>query len=111
MKFATKAQARNYCVKVLGHTNHYLTGSCGDGAYGTREYFKAPDAPKNEYGSPLNHHSTISKIGKSWAVSDFTHTEEIKTVATTSATKYDYPEGLTAKQKQAFRAKARRAKA
>lgn len=34
-----------------------------------------------------------------------------KTVATSSATKYEYPEGLTAKQKQAFRAKARRAKA
>jgi hypothetical protein len=75
-EFASKRLAWQYVVKVMGHTVHFDTGQCGDHAVGSREYFKTPDAPLNEYGFPTDKHSTISKVGKKvgkkWLITDFT---------------------------------------
>lgn len=75
MKFASKNAAAQYCKKALGHAMHYDTGQCGDGGWGSREYFRAFDAPLNPYGFPLDKHSTISRVGRFWIVSDFSKTE------------------------------------
>lgn len=101
--FANKAAARK-AILALGYTDHYLTGQCGDGGHGSREYYKAPNAELNEYGAPVTKHGTISKVGKRWALADFNPAP----VAKSENAKYDYPAGLTAAQKKAFRAKARK---
>jgi hypothetical protein len=69
--FASKHAAATYCKQTLGHSVHYDSGQSGDGGWGSREYFKAPDAPLNEYGFPVDKCSTISRVGRFWHVSDF----------------------------------------
>ncbi len=65
----TKAAARQQ-VHDRGYTEHYDTGSCGDGGYGSRLYFKKPDAKHNRYGQPTEH-ATLSRLGRGWYVSVF----------------------------------------
>lgn len=76
MIFASRINAINYAKRQLGHTVHYDTGFSGDCGYGSRLYFCAPDAPKNEFGVPQDNHSTVSLVGRRWFVSDFTCQEQ-----------------------------------
>lgn len=71
-RFKLKSEAARYCREVLGHTEHYATGSCGDAGRGSREYYCAATAPRNEWGMPTDNHSTISRVCGVWRVSDFT---------------------------------------
>lgn len=70
MEKMTKAQAR---AKVIaeGFTIHFDTGSSGDYAHGSREYFMKPDAEMNEWGFPKNKNATISKVGNTWHITRF----------------------------------------
>jgi len=72
MIFASRINAINYVKRQLGHTVHYDTGFSGDGGFGSRLYFCAPDAPRNEFGMPIDKHSTVSRVGNRYYVSDFT---------------------------------------
>lgn len=65
-----KSQARA-AIKALGYTVLFDTGQCGDGSYGSREYYRAPDAKLNEHGFPTEKHGTISRWNGKWYVSDF----------------------------------------
>lgn len=70
-EFYSKHEAAKYCRNVLGHTDHFGTGQCGDGGWGSREYFRAPDAPKNKYGVTSDKYSSISRIGRKWIITDW----------------------------------------
>jgi hypothetical protein len=69
-KYWTKAQAVAIMVNEYGYTEHYQTGSCGDGAYGTRLYFKSPEAELNEFGAPITRNGYISKVKGGWVCSN-----------------------------------------
>jgi hypothetical protein len=68
-KFKNKSEAKK-AVIGKGYTVHSSTGSSGDYAHGSREYFHKPDSKLNDYGMPLQH-ATISKVGSDWYLSEF----------------------------------------
>lgn len=67
----TKSQAIAQ-LKALGYTVLFDTSSSGDYGYGSRLYFKHPEAPVNQYGYPLRMYGTVSKVkGNQWQVGVF----------------------------------------
>jgi len=56
-------------VIAAGYTIKEGVGQAGDYAYGSREYWKHPDSPVNEYNVPL-WTATISKIPGGWCTCD-----------------------------------------
>jgi hypothetical protein len=58
-------------VEGLGYTHHFATGEAGDEGFGSRLYYKHPDAPLNEFGMPTDLHGTVSLSPDGWYVSDF----------------------------------------
>ncbi len=68
--FKTKAAAKKQ-IATLGYSIHFDTGSCGDRAHGSREYFRKPTSVMNEFGFPKTEHATISRLPKGWVISEF----------------------------------------
>jgi len=66
----SKPEARRF-VAEHGFPDHFNTGECGDGGYGSRLYFRrGPEAPKNEAGWPIET-ATISRLGRVWHATIF----------------------------------------
>ena len=57
-------------LRGRGFTEHYDTGECGDGGYGSREYYCRPGAERNEFQQPYDN-ATISRLGGTWRISIF----------------------------------------
>lgn len=62
----TKSQARA-AVKSQGFTILHEVSSCGDYAYGSREYYAKPNSPVNPHGRPMQM-ATISKLSSGWVI-------------------------------------------
>lgn len=56
-------------VIAAGYVIKEGVGEAGDYGYGSREYWKHPDSPVNQYGNPL-WTATISKMPGGWCTFD-----------------------------------------
>lgn len=65
--------AARKAVIAAGYTIKDGVGQCGDYAHGSREYWKHPESPLNQYNTPL-WTATISKMPGGWATFDLTET-------------------------------------
>lgn len=71
----TKAEAVAHAAE-RGLTQHYNTGECGDGGYGSRLYYREPGSAENQYGQPLRHADLSRLPGLGWYVAYYGPTPE-----------------------------------
>lgn len=66
--YTTKSAAVK-ALADLGYTKHIYSGECGDGGWGSREYYAKPDFTHEE--GRLDYQATASKVGHEWLLSIF----------------------------------------